>query len=67
MAGQSAQNSKEIITSPSKKRTLSIITIVFVVLVILALSGYFVKQNSTNSESNSDTMTDAKKQTTVST
>lgn len=67
MAGQSAQNSKEIITSPSKKRTLSIVGVVFVVLVILALSGYFVKQTSTDSEGNSNTMTEAQKQTTVST
>lgn len=67
MAGQSAQNSKEIITSPSKKRTLSITAAVFVVLVVLALSGYFVKQSSTNPEGNDGNRTDAQKQTTVST
>ena len=67
MAGQSAQNSKEIITSPSKKKTLSVIAAVFVVLVILALSGYFVKQSSTNSKGDTGNKTEAQKQTTVST
>ena len=65
MADQSAQNSKEIITTPSKKRTLFIVTTVFVALVVLALSGYFVKQNSTNLDGASENMTEAQKQTTV--
>ena len=65
MAGISAQNSKEIITSPSKNRTLAIVAAVFIILVILALSGYFVKQSSTNTESNN--MTNIQMQTTVST
>ena len=67
MAGESAQNSKETITSPSKKRTLSILAIVFVILLVLVLSGYFVKQNSTNLEGSDNDMTEAQKQTTVST
>lgn len=67
MAGESAQNSREIITSPSKKRTLLIVAVVFVVLLALVLSGYFVKQNSTNLEVSDNTMTESQKQTTVST
>lgn len=65
MTGESAQNAKEIITSPSKKRTLSIVAVVFVMLLALVLSGYFVKQNSTDLDVTSENMTEAQKETTV--
>lgn len=67
MADKAAQNSKEIITTTSKKRTLFVITTVFIALVVLALAGYFVKQNSTDLDGTSENMTVAQKQTTVTT
>ena len=67
MAGQSAPKPTEVITSPSKKKTLLIIAVAFVIIVTLALGGYFVKLNSTGPDLTNKSMTNAQKETTVNT